>query len=74
MLDIIKSQVHLFDLIPPLKRLHPFHSRELLWDWISPYCTLASRGVCTDWLFLWINYKAFYETTKAEDLPPLRYT
>jgi len=26
------------------------NSRKLLWDWISPYSTLASRGVCTDWL------------------------
>jgi site-specific DNA recombinase len=25
-------------------------SRKLLWDWISPYCILASRGVYTNWL------------------------
>ena len=29
------------------------NSRELLWDWIPPYCILASRGVYSDWRRGW---------------------
>ncbi|HEX9746413.1 MAG TPA: hypothetical protein VGB30_13390, partial [bacterium] len=29
------------------------NSRELLWDWISPYCILASRGVYSSWRRGW---------------------
>jgi len=44
------------------------NSRELLWDWISPYCTLASRGVCTDWLTTQDEFRTWLKSADPYEL------
>jgi hypothetical protein len=44
-------------------------SRKLLWDWISPYGILASRGRFSTWLPLWHHYRAFFFDIKADNQP-----
>jgi site-specific DNA recombinase len=37
------------DLVTEVGSNMKLNSRELLWNWISPYCILASRGVYSTW-------------------------